>query len=319
MALQNLKQALHQQFKHNLKMTCFLFAIFAAFVLAGCTSKKGELGTEENPIKLHFVPSVDAKVIETNSKSFKEYLEANTPYKFEIQVPQSYIAVIESFGTKRADIAALNTFGYVLAYEKYGAEAKLVTVRHGSDTYQSQFIVKADSKYQKLEDLDGAKVAFVDAASASGYLLPLKTLKEKNINPKETVFAGKHDGVVTMVYQGRVDAGATFYSPPTDGVMEDARRLVLTQFPDVEKKVRILDLSLPIPNDPIVFRKDLPEEMKTTIVDTFLKFISTPEGKVAFKEIYGVTDLKKTTDEDYKSVREMLTSLGKTAEELVKK
>ncbi len=303
----------------NIKTTFFLLVLFAAFVLAGCTKNKAELGSKENPIKLHFVPSVDAKVIETNSKVFKDYLEANTPYKYEISVPQSYVAVIEAFGTKRADVAALNTFGYVLAHQKYGAEAKLVTVRHGAATYQSQFIVKTDSKFQKLEDLAGAKMAYVDAASASGYLLPLKTLNEKKIKTKETVFAGKHDGVVTMVYQGQVDAGATFYSPPTDGKIEDARRLVLTQFPDVEKKVRILDLSLPIPNDPLVFRKEMPEEMKKNLVDAFMKFVSTPDGKAAFKEIYGVTELKITTDAEYEEARKMLTSLGKTAEELMKK
>lgn len=303
----------------ELKMSCFLFAILAALFIAGCTKKTAELGSAENPVKLFFVPSVDAKVIENNSKAFKDFLEANTPYKFEISVPQSYIAVIESFGTKRADISALNTFGYVLAHQKYGAEARLVTVRHGSATYQSQFIVKTDSKFQKLEDLAGAKVAFVDAASASGYLLPLKTLKEKNINIKDSVFAGKHDGVVTMVYQGQVDAGATFYSPPSDGKIEDARRLVLTQFPDVEKKVRILDLSLPIPNDPIVFRKELSPEMKEKITEAFLSFVATPEGQKAFKEIYGVTELKKTSDQEYEEARNMLTTLGKTAEELMKK
>jgi phosphonate transport system substrate-binding protein len=303
----------------NIKTMCFLVALFAAFALASCTRNKSELGTAENPIKLHFVPSVDAKVIESNSKTFKTYLEANTPYKFEISVPQSYVAVIEAFGTKRADVAALNTFGYVLAHQKYGAEAKLVTVRHGSATYQSQFIVRADSKFNKLEDLQDARVAFVDAASASGYLLPLRTLKEKNIKTKETVFAGKHDGVVTMVYQGQVDAGATFYSPPSEGKIEDARRLVLTQFPDVEKKVRILDLSLPIPNDPLVFRKEMPEEMKRKLIDALLKFVTTPEGKAAFKEVYGVTELKVTSDQDYEEARKMLTALGKTAEDLMKK
>ena len=303
----------------NLKTAFFLLALFLAFALVGCTRNKSELGTAENPIKLHFVPSVDAKVIESNSKAFKTYLEANTPYKFEISVPQSYVAVIEAFGTKRADIAALNTFGYVLAHQKYGAEAKLVTVRHGSSTYQSQFIVRSDSKFKKLEDLEGARMAFVDAASASGYLLPLRTLKEQNIKTKETVFAGKHDGVVTMVYQGQVDAGATFYSPPSEGKIEDARRLVLTQFPDVEQKVKILDLSLPIPNDPIVFRKEMPEEMKQKLVETLLKFVKTPEGQIAFKEVYGVTDLNVTSDSDYEEARKMLTSLGKTAEELMKK
>ncbi len=282
-----------------------------ALTLFGCIKKTAELGSAENPIKLHFVPSVDAKVIEDNSKKFQEFLEKNTPYKYEITIPQSFIAVVEAFGTKRADVAAINTFGYVLANKKYGAEARLTVIRNGADTYQSQFIVKAGSPIKTVADLAGKKIAFVDAASMSGYILPLKTLKDKKIEPKETVFAGKHDNVVTMVYSGQVEAGATFYSPPSKdekGVekIEDARRLVLTQYPDVEKKVVILSLSDSIKNDPIVFRKEIAEEMKVKIVDAMLAFIATPEGKSAFKAIYGVTEVKKSTDADYDSVRTML-------------
>lgn len=295
-----------------------------ALLTTACTKKTAELGSEDNPIKLHFVPSVDAKVIEDNSKTFKAYLEKNTPYKFEVTIPQSYVAVVEAFGTKRADVAAFNTFGYILAHEKYGAEAKLTVLRHGLATYQSQFIVKADSPIKKIEDLAGKKIAYVEPASTSGYLLPLKTLKEKGIEPKETVFAGKHDNVVSMVYQGQVDAGATFYSPPhkdETGVekIEDARRLVLTQYPDVEQKVIILSLSEPITNDPIVFRKEMPEEMKTKIADAMMNFVSTAEGKAAFKAIYGITEVKKATDADYDAARAMLKTAGANVEELMTK
>ena len=307
-----------------MKNILMILLVATAAFTNGCTKKTAELGSAENPVKLHFVPSVDAKVIEENSKAFKEYLEKNTPYKFEITIPQSYVAVVEAFGTKRADIAAFNTFGYILAHDKYGVEAKMTVLRHGLATYQSQFIVKAGSDIKKIEDLAGKKIAFVEPASTSGYLLPLKTLKEKNIEPKETVFAGKHDNVVSMVYTGQVDAGATFYSPPfkdDKGVMqmEDARRLVLTQYPDVESKVVILSLSESITNDPIVFRKDMPEEMKTKIVDTMISFVGTPAGKDAFKAIYGITDVKRATDADYDMARAMLKTSGKSAEELLTK
>ena len=309
--------------KKGLKNSLVIALAAVALLATACTKKTAELGSEENPVKLHFVPSVDAKVIEDNSKAFKTYLEKTTPYKYEISSPQSYVAVVEAFGTKRADVAAFNTFGYILAHEKYGAEARLTVMRHGLATYQSQFIVKAGSPIKSLEDLNGKKIAFVEPASTSGYLLPLKTLNEKGIKPKETVFAGKHDNVVSMVYQGQVDAGATFYSPPFknekgEEEMEDARRLVLTQYPDVKEKVVILSLSEPITNDPVVFRKEMPEEMKTKITDAIISFLTTPEGKEAFKAIYGITEVKKATDADYDAARAMLKSTGANAEELLK-
>lgn len=297
----------------------FILSLFLFLTLASCTKNKAELGTAENPIKLFFVPSIDAKVLEDNSKIIKGLLEKLTPYHYEVAIPQSFVAVVEAFGTNRADVAAINTFGYVLAYDKYGAQARLTVLRHGSSTYQSQFIALTNSGINKLEDLAGKKIAFVDPASTSGYLLPLKNLKDKNIQPSESVFAMKHDNVISMIYQGQVDAGATYYSPPQDGVIQDARRLVLTQYPDIEKKVKIVSLSDAIPNDPIIFRKELSEEMKVKIVDAFIQIIESPEGKKAFDVIYGANGLKKATDQDYESVREMLKALGKSASELVKK
>ena len=38
--------------------------------------------------------------------------------------------------------------------------------------------------------------------------------EKMGIKPSETVFAMRHDNVVTMVYQGQVAAGATYYAPP---------------------------------------------------------------------------------------------------------
>lgn len=310
----------------SLSLTLRLFpssrfaAAFSAFAISiltfsSCTFKKAELGSAENPVKLFFVPSVDAKVIDSSSKAMKTWLEDNTPYKYEVHVPQSYIAVVEAFGAKRADIAALNTNGYLLAHEKYGAEARLTVIRHGSRTYQAQIVAKK-GRFKGLKDLAGKKFAFVDPASLSGYILPLKFLKDEGVKIGESVFAMKHDNVISMVYQGQVDAGATFYSPPEEEEgIQDARRLVKAQYPDVEEKVEILKLTHEVPNDPIVFRKDLPEAMKKTLSDAFLKMVETSEGREAFKAIYGVTALQPATDRDYDAVRDMLKSVSQKSEE----
>lgn len=292
---------------------------FISVGLISCTRTKTPLGHEDNPVKLFFVPSVDAKVLAEKGDIIKKYLEAETGYKFVVSVPTSYVAVVESFGTARADVAAINTFGYLMANERYGAQALITLIRYGSETYQAQIITKADSKITSLKDLAGKKFAYVDPASTSGYLLPAKLFKDQGIELKETMFANKHDNVVTMVYQGQVDAGATFYTPPDNGKIQDARRLVLTQYPDVEKKVRIVQLTDAIPNDPIIFRKDLPEEMKTKIVDAFIKFSTTPEGKEALHSMYGATELIRTNDAKYNTVRDLLRALGKSVNELMKK
>lgn len=318
----------HHRMDERVSFRNAIFLLVCALSLGGCLSRKGELGSAQNPVKLFFTPAVDAQVIEDNSIALKQHLEKVTPYHYEISVPQSYIAVVESFGTKRADVAAINTAGYLSARQKYGVTAGITVIRFGTDKYYAQFVVKNDSPIQKLTDLENKKIAFVDAGSTSGYLLPMKMLKDAGINPKEIVFAGKHDSVIMMVYQGTVDAGATFYVAPSGsaselaaggGEIQDARRLVKTQYPDVEQKIRILQLSEGIPNDPIIFREGVPAEMKEKITAAFIDFIHTPEGKVAFDKIFGVTDLKRASDADYEPVRQMIETVGDAVDRMMKK
>lgn len=303
-----------------MKINYRLVVSFVALLFSlGCTKNSAPVGSEKNPIKFFFVPSVDARILSEKTKEVKVYLEKSTPYKFEMKVPTSYVAVVEAFGTSRADVASLNTFGYILANQKYGAQALITVERFGHTTYRGQFIAAANSPVKKLKDIEGKKIAYVDPSSTSGYLLPATMLKNENINPSQKVFAQRHDNVVTMIKQGQVDVGATFYSPVENGEIQDARRLVKSQFPNIEEEVKIIQLTDPIPNDPIVFRKGLPESIKKDIQKALISYVKTPEGKALFHELYGVTDLKASDDSAYDGVRNMLSALGKSASDLAGK
>jgi phosphonate transport system substrate-binding protein len=283
---------------------------------------EGALGTRLNPIKLYFTPSVDAKRISMNASELTDFLHKETGYYFRTAIPASYIAVVEAFGTGKADIASINTFSYLMANAKYGAEAKLRIVRdYGETSYKGQFITRVDSGIDSLSDITGHSIAYVDPSSTSGYILPKAKLKRLGIKPSETVFAMRHDNVVTMVYQRQVDVGATYYAPPDPktGAIMDARMRVEKQFPDVAKKIKIIGFTQDIPNDPWVFRKDLPEDMTEKIINALLKYVKTPAGSKALYDIYDVRGLIRTKDSDYDGLRKLLRQEGIKFESLVKK
>jgi len=285
-----------------------LLIIFILFQIPtiSCTywQKEHQLGSKENPIKLYFTPSVNAETISKNSREFIRYLEQKTGLYFKTAVASSYIAVVEAFGSNRADIGIMNAFGYILANKKYGVKAKYTVVRNGITYYQGQIITHVDSGVKKLEDLNGKRFAFTDSSSSSGFLFPSKIFKEKNIKPSQTVFAMKHDNVITMIYQKQVDAGATYYAPPSpDGTIHDARNLVMTRFPDVIKKIKIIHLTDKIRNDPLVVRKDLPSHIETKLLDAILTYLKTEKGKKVLYDIYGIDGLIPTKDVDYDQLR----------------
>lgn len=299
-------------------MIRLILSVALALGLSGCL-EEAPLGSIDNPVKLYFTPSVDSDTITSESISFVKYLEKHTGLHFKTGIPTSYIAVVEAFGSDRADIGVMNSFGYLMTNERYGAEAKLKVIRYGHDYYQGQIIVSESSGINSIEDLKGKSFAFTDPASTSGYMFPLKMIKEANVELGNTTFAGKHDNVVTMVYQGQVDAGATYYSAPDkNGVIRDARSRVKTQFPDVEDKVKILKITEKIPNDPFVFRKGIPPEITNKFIAALKSYIKTEEGKKTFQEIYSVEGVIDTKDSDYDRMRELISALKLDTEKLVK-
>jgi phosphonate transport system substrate-binding protein len=306
-----------------LKYTIYLLPILIFIIITSAKElNRGALGSYNNPVKVYFTPSVDAKRITTNAKVLVDFLEKETGYYFATAVPASFVAVVEAFGTSRADIASINTFSYLMANEKYGAEAKLRIVRDGGETsYKGQFITRFDSGIDDLHGLNGRSIAYVDPSSTSGFILPKAQLDKMGVKPAETVFAMRHDNVVTMVYQKQVDAGATYYAPPNPetGAILDARMRVLKQFPDVGEKVKIIGFTEEIPNDPWVFRKDLDEEMTEKIVNALIKFVNTKEGQEALYEIYDIVSLIPAKDSDYDRLRQMLKEQNISFEKLIKK
>ncbi|MCX8051795.1 MAG: phosphate/phosphite/phosphonate ABC transporter substrate-binding protein [Chlorobi bacterium] len=281
-----------------------------------------ELGSAARPIQIMLTPSVENQKVTTSADSLVAYLHRATGLHFTAAVPSSYIVVVESFGSGGVDMAITNTFSYVLAHEKYGAEAAMMVVRRGGEThYRGQIIAHVESGIRQLADLQGKRFAFVDAASTSGYILPKALLDRNGIRLGETLFAGRHDNVVTMVYQRQVDAGATYYSPPDrqTGEILDARARVAAQFPDVFEKVRIVALTDEIPNDPIVFRRGFPRALRDTIVRALLDFQRTPTGKRILYDAYSIEGLAPATDRDYDTLRQLIRNFGGDLRALLRK
>ncbi|NBO38066.1 phosphate/phosphite/phosphonate ABC transporter substrate-binding protein [bacterium] len=283
-------------------------ASLVALISTVAHAEEPKLGTRKNPLKLVMVPSSDSTKILSSMKPVAQCLEKETGLTFDISVPNSYIVAIEGMGSKKVDIAFLPTFGYLLAHEKFGAEAILKASRHGETTYRAAILTRTDRNIKSLNDLNGKKIAYVDPASTSGYILPKKLFMDSKIKPGQEVFQGKHDAVVTAVYQGQVDAGAVYYNAPVAGKIKDARERVKTQFPDIEDKVKILTLTEDIPNDPIVIRKEVPADSKTKVTKAFQTCVAKLPD--AFAGINNSDAFAAVKDSDYDGLRKTVKLLG---------
>lgn len=275
---------------------------------------EAELGTEDNPVVWSFVPSGDTQEIAAGGKEVSDMIYEKTGIVVEASIATEYAGVIEALSSNppSAHMASLATFAYVVAADRGVAEAELVSVRYGRPFYDGQIIAGADTGIRTLADLAGKTFARPDPLSTSGWIIPALTMRANGINPDtdlgEVVDAGGHTGVVTAVYNGDADAGATYV---------DARGNIQEDNADVMEKVVVIEVSAPIPNDGVQFHPDMPEEMKEKIINALLEIAADEKGKEALNKAYSWTALERHEDDFYDPFRQVLQAAGVDAASLM--
>jgi phosphonate transport system substrate-binding protein len=175
-----------------------------------------------------------------------------------------YRGSIEAFKFNKAQIGQLGPKGYIEASNNnYANVEPVVQLQHtnGSLGYRSCLIVHADADLFSPEDTAGKTFAFNDPNSTSGYLVPMTFfLTEMGIDPKEyfskQTFSGSHEASILAVANKKVDVASTNLPDIQQMTMEG-------KIP--RGAVRVIWVSKLIPNDPIVVRKDLPDNLKQAI------------------------------------------------------
>jgi phosphonate transport system substrate-binding protein len=296
----------------NARKLSFPLVLVALFALAlSACGGAGGLGTEANPIVMSFVPSGDTQDIIASGDTLAQLLSERTGLTVTSNVGTDFSSVREAMCADQAQIGWLNTFNYVLANEQCGVDAALATSRFGTTTYAGQIIVRADSGIETLADLNGKVMCWVDPASTSGYIIPRIMLAAEGIDPdtafSQTIEAGSHNNVVTQVYNGDCDAGATF---------ADARTGIEEEFPDVLEQVVVLATTSDIPNDSVSFISDFPEETRAEIVAALLDIANSPEGQEALNTLYNIEGLVESSDSFYDTFRADLSRAGINIEDL---
>lgn len=284
--------------------------------LTACGGQAAEpVGTASRPLEMSFIPSADTQKILASGRPLADLLEKETGFKINTTVLTGYAPLVEAMGANKVDVGWLAPLSYAVAHKAHGAEAILATMRQGSKTYVSEFIVRADSGITKLDDLRGKRFAFVDSLSASGFLYPAATIKEKFGTDADKFFsqvtnAGGHDKVVIAVYNQQVDGGATFGNSNPAMPETAARTIVTGTIPDVLQKVIKIAETDPIPNDTVSVRKGLSKEVTEKVRSGLLKIAASEEGKKLLRSLYNIDGLAAASDADYAPLRRKAELVG---------
>lgn len=225
----------------------------------------------------------------------------------------SYEEIMAAVTSGAVDVAWLAPLPF-LALEQRGAVVPLVHLhRQSGSTYRSVLVVRTDSKLATVKDLAGARAAWGDRQSASGFVVPRAALHRLGVDPRtafpEQRLCRSHDSVVRAVKTGRADFGATYAGVGADHAI--TRGPWLTPGEAGPNELRVLEILDEIPGDVVVARAGLDPASRQQVLDALLGISRDRRSKLLAGDAFGVDEFMPFARAGYAE----LASLAKRAED----
>ncbi|KAF1066356.1 phosphonate ABC transporter substrate-binding protein [Variovorax sp.] len=248
------------------------------------------------PLTIGLIPAEDSQAMIESSRQVLDSLQQQLGMPVKPFVATDYNGMIEALRSKKLDVAYLGPFSYVLANQVADVEAFAVAVtkKTGQSSYKSVIIARKESGIAKTADLKGRSFAFVDPTSASGHLFPKSGLLQAGYDPEtffgRVIFSGSHDASILAVANKKVDAAAV-----ADRILASA----IAKGQVKQDELEIVWSSNPIPESPMVWRKDLDPALKAKIAKALANVKDLPWGDQGV-----LNGFQPTTDAAYNVVRD---------------
>ncbi|WP_046866433.1 phosphonate ABC transporter substrate-binding protein [Microvirga massiliensis] len=257
----------------------------AAFAIAGAAQAQ-DWKSKYPELVFAVIPSENASGVTERYAPLMKYLSTELGTKVTLRIANDYAAVIEGQRSGNIHIAQYGPASYARATTT-GAKIEPFAIEtnvDGTKGYHSVLWVKANSPYQKIEDLKGKNLCLVDPNSTSGNNVPRFAMNKMGIKPDQffskVVYAGSHENAVLGVQQGTCDAAFNWWNDENESNLLRMARKEMVKAEDF----RMIFKSDQIVNSPMAYLSDLPEDLRKAIRDTVLAM--PQKDPEAFNKIY---------------------------------
>ena len=289
---------------------------FKAALAATAFAAAATVGAQEiKELNFGIIATEKAGALKQMWSPFLEDMSKATGLKINGFFATDYAGIIEAQRFNKVQIAWYGNRSAMDAVDRAGGEvfAQFVDL-DGTPGYYSYVITHKDSGITSLEQVlgNGKQYSFGigDPASTSGTLVPTYYVFTMNkLDPRthfKVVRSSNHEGNFLAVLNRQVDV-ATSNSEMTEKVRE--------KNPERIEQIRILWKSPLIPRDPLVWRKDLPADVKKKVQDFVAGYGKDAREKEVLKNMYRLAGFKPSTDAQLIPIRQL--ELAKDRQKLV--
>ena len=164
-------------------------------------------------IRFGILPRLSAVELTTMYTPLAEYLTKEVGDKVILVIPKDFDAYKTLVESGQVDMGFSNSVVYIQLKKNVNIDALAVSAEKKAGTkFRGIIITRRDSGIEKIQDLKGKKLIFVDKDSAAGYTFQMLLLTKAGFDVKKDFttlpFAKKHDNVTMAVFSKAADAGA---------------------------------------------------------------------------------------------------------------
>ena len=294
------------------KLPLLLATVFLGMILASCDQNQTEeynpvysvlpLETGEKEFIIGVHPLHNPKRLHEIFGPIAEYLSQNIAgVNFKIEASRNYAAYDKKLYSREFHFALPNPFQTVNSLKHgYNVFGKM----SDDENFRGIFLVRKDSNIKEVIDLKGQAVSFPAPTALAATMMPQYYLQQHGLNVMEDIdikYVGSQESSIMNVMLGNTKAGAT-WPPPW--------RALSKERPELAKELMVIWQTSHLPNNSLVVRDDIDQNIVTKVKELLLNLHKNPQGKKWLAKME-LSKFEDATNDTYKPVISFLKKFDK--------
>jgi len=229
------------------------------------------------------------------------YLDRHIPgSNFRVEASRNYAAYDEKLFGGEFHFSLPNPYQTIASLDKgYRVFGKM----GDDDNFRGIFLVRKDSGINEISDLKGKAVSYPAPTALAATMMPQYYLQQHGLDVMREVdnrYVGSQESSIMNVFLGHTVAGAT-WPPPW--------RALSKERPELAEQLEVKWQTEPLPNNGLVVRSDMPQELVDKVSELLFKLHTHQEGRVMLERME-LSRFEPATDATYEPVRAFIKAFA---------
>lgn len=250
------------------------------------------------PMRIGWAPTIETDQLKQEVAPLHKYLEGEIGRPLPIVVPESYDALSDALVAGETDFAVLPPLLYLKTREKDPEIKPLVFKAFDGATKSDGYIlVRMESDFNALADLEGKTFCLTNPSSTTGYLLPRAHIRQNGYDPDEFIgkihWSREHLQVMRDLLKEKCDAAATY-----------SGALITGQEVEIKTgRLRTLAITGNIPQDVVAGGSHVSRHDREQLTRALIAFDpNTLLGQPTLGETQRIESFLQASDADYQAL-----------------